>query len=486
MHIAIFGDSHSRIFKHIKIKNLNIYVNNISGATILGLPKRISTLNIRNTIINYLKKNKTDYLILKFGQVDMELAYYYKLIVKKEKITKNDFISNLILNYNIFLKNIENYIDKSKIIIWGVNPSSLLDEISFLKYTSRIIFEKKDDIELLKNYIEDNKSRNDFLFHFNYECRNLCKNNDIKYIEVFSELLTKNGTTNIYFTDNNDHHLKGIENDDSNFEPINKKFKIYLQKIFNNIPYPNLNPIDNDLINRYINSHYEITGILKPTLKKMKKTKNNFHNNILEYDTLYNLNICDEDKRNMLLTFPLREGDIVLELGAYRGLGSIKLSEIVGDSGKVIAVEGMKDNFTILCNNIKKTNISNIIPINCFSTNENKETSLFSSGNQVNTINKNLKRNWKNRTTINCYKMDYILNKNNLNNITYITLEINLEEYNALLGLEQTLKSNNYIRIVAGAWYNKELRGKMIKYLKSLDFNVYIGICNRLYAIKNI
>lgn len=146
----------------------------------------------------------------------------------------------------------------------------------------------------------------------------------------------------------------------------------------------------------------------------------------------------------------------------------------------------MKDNFTILCSNIKNNNISNIIPINCFSSNENKSTTLFSQGNQVNTINSNLKRDWSKHSIINVYKIDDILRDKNINKVTYITLEINLEEYNTLLGLEQTLKSNNYVRIVAAAWYSEELRIKMINYLESLNFNVYIGICNRLYAIKNI
>lgn len=35
----------------------------------------------------------------------------------------------------------------------------------------------------------------------------MCENNDFKYIEVFTDLLTKEGKTSKYFTNNNDHHL---------------------------------------------------------------------------------------------------------------------------------------------------------------------------------------------------------------------------------------------------------------------------------------
>lgn len=63
-------------------------------------------------------------------------------------------------------------------------------------------------------------------------------------------------------------------------------------------------------------------------------------------------------------------------------------------------------------------------------------------------------------------------------------MEINLEEYNTLLGLEQILKNNNNIRIVCAGWYNNELREKIINYLISINFEIYIGISYRIYAIK--
>ena len=51
--IKVYGDSHARIFKHLKIPGYNIICDNISGATISGLPKRISTLQVKNKIIDY-------------------------------------------------------------------------------------------------------------------------------------------------------------------------------------------------------------------------------------------------------------------------------------------------------------------------------------------------------------------------------------------------------------------------------------------------
>ena len=136
--ISVFGDSHSRIFKKINIKNIVLDVNNISGGTITGLAKRISTLEIKKTIIAYLQNQELDYLILKFGQVDIELGYYYKSVVKNDTFTKQEYIDIIIGKYKLFLEDILKYIDKSKIIIWGINPPALLSKKKCLLYTSRI------------------------------------------------------------------------------------------------------------------------------------------------------------------------------------------------------------------------------------------------------------------------------------------------------------------------------------------------------------
>ena len=74
--IKVFGDSHSRIFKKINLDKFKIDVDSISGASLNGLCKINSKLNINQKIINYLKNNKPDFLILKFGQVDIDLNYY--------------------------------------------------------------------------------------------------------------------------------------------------------------------------------------------------------------------------------------------------------------------------------------------------------------------------------------------------------------------------------------------------------------------------
>ena len=60
----------------------------------------------------------------------------------------------------------------------------------------------------------------------------------------------------------------------------------------------------------------------------------------------------------------LRQGDVVLDLGAGIGDFSIRASKIVGEKGTVIAVEPNPSDFELLLINIKKNLCKNIIPLN--------------------------------------------------------------------------------------------------------------------------
>lgn len=227
--IKVFGCSHSRVFKKLNLDHYNIDCENISGATLMGLPKRISTLDVKNRMIHYLKQNEPDFLVLKFGQVDIDLSYYYKLVVKGEKINKSEYIRNLINCYRKIIVELSEYIDKKKIIIFGINPPSLIDEQACYIYTSRIINANFSNV--LKNKIESIKERTKFSKLFNENLQQMCLEYDIKYTCVFDEVLNSDNVVSNRFTNNNDHHLKGIETDESHFEPTNQLFQDKLESV---------------------------------------------------------------------------------------------------------------------------------------------------------------------------------------------------------------------------------------------------------------
>ena len=227
MIIKIFGDSHSRIFKKINLNKYDIDVESISGASLSGLTNKNSQLQVKNKILNYLQNNKPSFLILKFGQVDIDLQYYFKIVMKNQKINKEIYIRNMINNYIKFIHELSKIYPKNKIIIYGINPPSLIDKQKCFEYTLRIIAEKNinEDIKTkLLNNIESIQQRTSFSKLFNDTCKYYCNKNNIKYTEVFHEMIENNIIMSKY-TNNNDHHIKGIENENSNFEPTNSLFK---------------------------------------------------------------------------------------------------------------------------------------------------------------------------------------------------------------------------------------------------------------------
>ncbi len=230
-----------------------------------------------------------------------------------------------------------------------------------------------------------------------------------------------------------------------------------------------------NIFSRYHHSHYEL--ITKPS-------KYAIH--LSHIDNLLNLPISEEKKNFLKSKMPIKEGDIVLELGAFRGFGTIKLSELVGKDGLVIAVEASKENYNILQKNILSNNINNVKTINKGIWSKTGKSFLHKEKDQRTSLVSNLLKNKGSHEEINIDSVDHILTELKIDKVDFITMEINAAEVEALKGMTKTM-SNKNIRIVSAGWYNyngipawKSLKDILEKY----DFQVFIGVQNRVFAIK--
>jgi FkbM family methyltransferase len=68
----------------------------------------------------------------------------------------------------------------------------------------------------------------------------------------------------------------------------------------------------------------------------------------------------DLEEINLLVTGKLRPGATVFDLGAHQGVVAMIMSRIVGPSGRVIAVEGMKHNCDVADENLRLNKITNV------------------------------------------------------------------------------------------------------------------------------
>jgi FkbM family methyltransferase len=70
----------------------------------------------------------------------------------------------------------------------------------------------------------------------------------------------------------------------------------------------------------------------------------------------------------------LKPGDVVIDIGANIGIYSLVASKIVGESGKVLAVEAVPKNQEILCKNIKLNSAHNVEVINAAASDKADQT----------------------------------------------------------------------------------------------------------------
>lgn len=81
--IVVFGDSFARIFTLFKSEKVQVYA--FKGATLKGLTRGSS--ENRGTIERILKKNRAiKYAFFCFGQVDINLSFYYDIVKSKGNI----------------------------------------------------------------------------------------------------------------------------------------------------------------------------------------------------------------------------------------------------------------------------------------------------------------------------------------------------------------------------------------------------------------
>lgn len=249
--------------------------------------------------------------------------------------------------------------------------------------------------------------------------------------------------------------------------------KLKTNKIFY---YRDIKDVLLEIFTRYEFSHYEIDH---PAHKKYGIHRSHI-------DNLTNLKVDDKTREFLLEKMPIKKGDVVLELGAYYGFGTMKLSELVGDEGKVVAVEADKVNYEILKKNIQSNNISNVITINKGIWSKEGKGTLYKIKNQANSLVPKLLKN-SSQSEIEIDTIDNILSSCGLDKVDFVSMEINGAEKEALLGMSNTLLQKK-LRLVAAGWYeynSKLSHHHIVDILQKNNFKTFVGVQNRVYALKD-
>ncbi|KUG28215.1 hypothetical protein ASZ90_001927 [hydrocarbon metagenome] len=208
---AVIGDSHAGSTFGTKVFSQRIPpVFVLPGATIAGFGKRKSTLGVFRNCHKVIAALNPSTLLFKFGQVNVDLGIYYRQFVKNMDINIGNFFIEITKNY---IQSIIGLPNTTKYIVCGINMPTLVDTDTAAKYTSRVIFENKNDENLVKELhlkLQQNMPPYEERFQrsllFNEILRATCEHHGIAYFDLV-DLFCQDGKTLVPgIVRDDDHH----------------------------------------------------------------------------------------------------------------------------------------------------------------------------------------------------------------------------------------------------------------------------------------
>lgn len=196
-------------------------------------------------------------------------------------------------------------------------------------------------------------------------------------------------------------------------------------------------------------------------------------------------------KRMLLDAFPPRSGDVILEIGAFYGLGTVRLSELVSDGGLVVAVEVDSIPFQVLKMNVALNGISNVVAVNKGLWDKNEMLPLFVSGDQRSSLRKAFcaHSKWPREVEVEVDTGDCLLERLGVSWVDLIIIEANGSEARILEGLHETLGQEKLRLVVQTgdpALDNRKIQDRVLRLLREHGFVPFVASENRVYAIKGV
>ena len=184
-------------------------------------------------------------------------------------------------------------------------------------------------------------------------------------------------------------------------------------------------------------------------------------------DEIFNKNVYEK-------FVPINKGDIVVDAGAHLGLFTVKASKIVGNNGKVIAIEPEPENLEILKKNIKLNKLKNVIIVNRGIWSSKKDLKMNKGQyNRSHTFIDDHPEKTSEGLILQVDTLDDILKELNIEKVDFIKMDIEGSEVEALDGMKEVFKFKPNMVIAAYHQFNgKETYHEVIKKLKDNNFQL--------------
>ena len=149
----------------------------------------------------------------------------------------------------------------------------------------------------------------------------------------------------------------------------------------------------------------------------------------------------------------IKNGDVVIDLGASIGYYTLLLAKYVGKTGKVFSFEPELSNFKLLQKNVIENNYDNVVLEQKVVSDVNGNVDLWvgqqsCGANRIYKPDRTAKQKFK-TTKVDAVRLDdYFINSPFLDKINFIKMDIEGAEFKALQGMKSILKLNKNLMIL--------------------------------------
>jgi len=243
--LFIFGDSYSKCFIRGNIKynyKDKLIVENYyrASSSAKGLIKfNNSNLKYGTYIRNFIetKVKNEDYVLFNFGHCDINYNLMYKILIKKEKISNEEHVINVINEYMKFIEKI--YKIHKRIIICGIQLPIRYNNVYKIRYLTNNIWFKHLNLTEMPDRFKYEKQIKLILYFNDIISQSINEKNllHVKYIDYTDEIFDFNNydiKKELLIKNQTDTHYKGGETNINAFSMEYSKDLnyLFLEKIY--------------------------------------------------------------------------------------------------------------------------------------------------------------------------------------------------------------------------------------------------------------
>jgi FkbM family methyltransferase len=209
-----------------------------------------------------------------------------------------------------------------------------------------------------------------------------------------------------------------------------------------------------DLMAKFVGQDNMIVEVPKYGYKSYCRTWSRFNDFII-------MTVHEDD---LLQLFRPTKGDIVVDVGAYLGRYTLTSANLVGENGKVIAIEGDPSHYEMLNKNLKLNRTSNVTAISCMVGYKDMHLIVGSEDNYITVGSKDIHTNYQDisykqfdetgraqigNTIVHLNTLDNLLIKQHgISEVNWMKIDVEGAELEVLKGAHNILSNSKRLKLL--------------------------------------